>query len=113
MRRVPLPRVPDDDLEIRILRAPPQLALRAVTGCIEYRRISGPARRRLPGRRKADHPADRVDHRADRMRRAGPDVERARGRAPLEGYEGADVGGRQIADMDVIAQACAVGGPVA
>src|SRR5688572_2186917 len=109
MHRMPLPRMPDDDLKVGVLRPPPQLTLRAVTGCIEYRRISRTARRRLPGHRVADHLPDRLDHRLHRVRRAGADVEGAGGSATVERREGPDVRRGQIADVDVIAQAGAVG----
>src|SRR5215212_1509903 len=105
---MPLPRVADDDLEIGISRPPPQFMLRAVTGCIEYRRISRAARRRLPGHRPPDDTADGVDHGLDRVWRAGADVVGVRRGAALERFEGADMRLGEVADVDVVPQAGAV-----
>ena len=107
---MPLPRVPDDDLQVGVLRAPAQLALRAVTGCIEYRRISRPARRRLPGHRRGRPPGSTVS--ITDLTECGvpvPTLNAPDGAPALEGLERADVGVGEVADVDVVAQAGAVG----
>src|ERR671916_541679 len=83
---MPLPRVPDDNLQISVIRPPTKLVAGSVGCCIEYRRISRTAWRRLPCHRTADDPAHGVDHRFHRVGRSRADIEGARWRAALEGF---------------------------
>src|SRR5215204_3486606 len=109
---MPLPCMPDDNLQVGVSRTPAEFALRTVTGCIEYRRISSPARRRVPRDGAADDLAYRIDHRFHRMRRAGPDVVRPRWHLAFERLQRPDVGVRQIADVDVVTLAGTVRGGI-
>ena len=109
VRLMPLPRVLHDLFEIGKARAPAQVALQAIAGRKERRRIAWPPRRGLSSALAAPTTtADGVDHLPHRMRLTSAGVVRRRRAARSSAAKRAQVRVGQVAHVNVVAQAGAV-----
>src|SRR5262249_27031610 len=108
MRPVPIPRSPDDILQVQKSGLPAKLLHRLARGGHQLGRIAGAARAFADWNRKASNSLHRPDHIADAVPAAGPQVEYPKppGFGSLQGQ---GVGHGQILDVDVVPDAGAVG----
>jgi len=102
---MPIPRMLDDRPQVRIPRVPAEDRLGLVRAGHEAGGIAGAPGRHGDGNRVAGHRPARLDDLLDGKTGAGAEVE---GTGDVL-FEGQDVGAREIGDVDVVADAGAVG----
>src|SRR5690349_7279905 len=98
-------RMADDGVEIVELRVPVQHFADAICGGDRHHDIAGPARAEVHRERMADRAANRIQHLPYRIAAPVTAVEGGAGAAVAEIRQSRDMGAREIADMDEIADA--------
>ncbi len=109
---MPVPGGLDDGPQVRVLRIPSEDRSGLLRGRHELRRVAGSARALVGGDRVAGHVSRHVNDFLDREADTVAEVEDVVLAAPQEVVEGEDVGTREVADMDVVADTGAVFGRV-
>ena len=108
VRLVPVPGRVDDWLKFEIARLPSELLARTRRVGHQLGRIAWPARARLDGDRLAAGLAAGLDHFANAV--APPDAQvELQPMSRLQSFQGQQMGAGQIVDVDVVANAGAVG----
>ena len=100
---MPVPGGLDDGPQVRVLRIPSEDRSGLLRGRHELRRVAGSARALVGGDRVAGHVSRHVNDFLDREADTVAEVEDVVLAAPQEVVEGEDVGTREVADMDVVA----------
>src|SRR5262245_19625831 len=109
---LPLERLPDDNIKICVAGCPAERAPDLFRGGHDLCRVTGPARSQTNFEPASAGALDRVDHLKHRKAAAVPTIENLAGPAGRQIGERGAVRARQIADLDVVADAGAIRGGI-